>query len=222
MMFAGSQMGEEHGEGQQAGRHQVLRPQLHRPHTECSGCLFVCLYIFCIFVADIWNWWRWRPGAIWVALVIIIIIIIIIITIIISMIKTRCNLDCLASLRMSMRIWIRVLLQFSSNRWSSGWKWMMSHDRTWTLDHFDVTDIPTRRGWLYSDWGEYHWVQQWLQILHCHREQVYNNITNMTLTLDAVASLFCTYQCIYVGWYLVGHSLTHSEFLLPLMLGGGL
>ena len=44
MMLAGSEVGEEHGERQQAGRHQVLRPQLHRPHTKCSGCLFV----FCI------------------------------------------------------------------------------------------------------------------------------------------------------------------------------
>ena len=44
MMSAGSEVGEEHGERQQAGRHQVLRPQLHRPHTKCSGCLFV----FCI------------------------------------------------------------------------------------------------------------------------------------------------------------------------------
>ena len=40
MMFAGSQVGEEHGKGQQAGRHQVLRPQLHWPHTECCECLF--------------------------------------------------------------------------------------------------------------------------------------------------------------------------------------
>ena len=39
MMFAGSQVGEEHGKGQQAGRHQVLRPQLHRTHTECSESL---------------------------------------------------------------------------------------------------------------------------------------------------------------------------------------
>ena len=44
LVSAGSKVGEEHGEGQQAGRHQVLRPQLHRPHTECRECLFVFFY----------------------------------------------------------------------------------------------------------------------------------------------------------------------------------
>ena len=31
-------MGEEHGEGQQVGGDQVLRPQLYQPDTECGIC----------------------------------------------------------------------------------------------------------------------------------------------------------------------------------------
>ena len=45
LVSAGSKVGEEHGEGQQAGRHQVLGPQLHRPHTECRECFFLYFYV---------------------------------------------------------------------------------------------------------------------------------------------------------------------------------
>ena len=48
MMLAGSEVGEEHGEGQQVGGHQVLRSQLHQPHSECRECLFT----FCLVVVD--------------------------------------------------------------------------------------------------------------------------------------------------------------------------
>ena len=48
MVSAGSKVGEEHGEGQQVGGHQVLRSQLHQPHSECRECLFT----FCLVVVD--------------------------------------------------------------------------------------------------------------------------------------------------------------------------
>ena len=38
MMLAGSEVGEEHGEGQQVGGDQVLGPQLYQPDTECGIC----------------------------------------------------------------------------------------------------------------------------------------------------------------------------------------
>ena len=71
MMVAGSQVGEEHGEGQQAGRHQVLRPQLHRPHTKCRECLFVFLYLSPSSSSSSLSPLLYHdklPGAIWVAL----------------------------------------------------------------------------------------------------------------------------------------------------------
>ena len=37
-VLAGSEVGEEHGEGQQVGGDQVLGPQLYQPDTECGIC----------------------------------------------------------------------------------------------------------------------------------------------------------------------------------------